>query len=185
MTSRKQPSHRLGTSGETPEFLGELEKKSPFSAKAGKSVSYSKECLWGLTWYALGTPTEWLSTSHSMFGSAMMALGLGLVYRSTDIKRDVVRPVNWWVIVGLLVAVSIAAFFLGTKWQETQQAALAVQIVEARNECPDETPIAGNQGGSGKIYHMPDGPYYAQTNPEACFPNEEAARLAGYRPVHR
>lgn len=139
---------------------------------------------WG-TWLLAGGPPHWLVTAHSAFGNYLIAIGLTLVFRSTDIKRVVVRPVDWRFVVALVVLVALAFFFLGTRWQVSQQAAIATQIVEARNGCPDETPIAGNHGRSGKIYHMPDGPYYRQTSPEACWATEEQARTAGYRPVLR
>lgn len=142
--------------------------------------------VWWGTWLILDAPAHWLVTAHSAFGNYLIAIGLTLVFRSTDIKRVTVRPVDWRFVLALVIIVALAFFFLGTRWQESQQtASAAVQIVEARNECPDETPIAGNKGRAGWIYHMPGGPYYSQTSPEACFGSEDAARLAGYRPVGR
>jgi micrococcal nuclease len=42
--------------------------------------------------------------------------------------------------------------------------------------------IKGNINSRGeKIYHIPGGKYYDQTNPEEWFFTEEDARAAGYR----
>ncbi|WP_174720030.1 MULTISPECIES: hypothetical protein [unclassified Meiothermus] len=45
--------------------------------------------------------------------------------------------------------------------------------------CPAEAPIKGSKA---RVYHPPSDPYYAATRAVACFPSEEAARSAGYRP---
>ena len=45
--------------------------------------------------------------------------------------------------------------------------------------CPADYPVKGN--ASSKIFHTPDSRSYAQTIPEICFSNAEAAQAAGYR----
>lgn len=51
--------------------------------------------------------------------------------------------------------------------------------------CPASSPIKGNQGSNGKIYHVPGGAYYEKTNPEECFATAAAAQAAGYRASQR
>jgi micrococcal nuclease len=42
--------------------------------------------------------------------------------------------------------------------------------------------VKGNDGNSGKIYHIPGSSYYDRTKPEQCFFDINAAVAAGYRP---
>lgn len=61
--------------------------------------------------------------------------------------------------------------------------AYATQTARANPDgsCPKGAPIKGSKA---RIYHVPSDPYYSRTQAVACFPNEEAARHAGYRPSH-
>lgn len=45
--------------------------------------------------------------------------------------------------------------------------------------------IKGNISSSGKIYHVPEGSFYARTNPEQCFATEAEAQAAGFRKSSR
>jgi hypothetical protein len=47
--------------------------------------------------------------------------------------------------------------------------------------CPQTHPVKGNISSTGKIYHVPGGPYYSRTEAENCFLNESAAVAAGFR----
>lgn len=132
-------------------------------------VVYSS--LWGIAWYVWDTPTDWTATGHSMFGTYLTAIGLGLVYRSTDIKREVVRPVNWWVIVAVMIVVAAASFVAGAKFTSREVRA-EIRLAEAA--CP----VAVSQRG---ICHTLSSPYRAQVRPVRCFPTVAAAKAAGAR----
>ena len=54
--------------------------------------------------------------------------------------------------------------------------------VSGVRDCPDGYPIKGNVTRRSRIYHLPDSPVYANTDPEICFATEDAAVAAGYRP---
>jgi hypothetical protein len=51
---------------------------------------------------------------------------------------------------------------------------------QTQDNCANK--IKGNINSKGeKIYHLPTGAYYKNTNPEACFETEEQAISAGFR----
>lgn len=140
----------------------------------------------GLAWIWAGQPPAWLSTPVSGFGRFMQASGFALLFLSPDFSRRGLRlPTGWWVaaVCAALLAVGIViGIHIG---REDDDAAPILPVAAMINECPDETPIAGNQGSRGWIYHVPGGPFYDRTVPEACYATEEEARLAGYRPAGR
>jgi len=56
----------------------------------------------------------------------------------------------------------------------------------SREACPDSHPIKGNVNQNGeRIYHVPAGAFYLQTNPEVCFATREGAQAAGFRTSRR
>jgi uncharacterized membrane protein len=57
--------------------------------------------------------------------------------------------------------------------------------VSGVRDCPEGYPIKGNVTRRSRIYHLPDSPVYANTDPEICFATEDAAVAAGYRPPRR
>lgn len=138
----------------------------------------------GLLWYLAGSPPEWLSTPTSGFGRALMIGGFGLLIVSPTATREGIKLPRWWILAVAVLVVAIVAFLLGRQ-TSTPVAANHFRPVASLNECPDETPIAGNQGSRGWIYHVPGGAFYAATVAEDCFGTEEEARLAGYRPAGR
>lgn len=50
---------------------------------------------------------------------------------------------------------------------------------DGTTECPEGFPIKGN--GRSRLYHVPEGSFYARTKPEVCFRSPEAAERAGFR----
>jgi hypothetical protein len=52
----------------------------------------------------------------------------------------------------------------------------------AEDTCPDGYAI---KGSANKIYHLPDGRFYAVVRPVRCFATEAGARSAGFRPSQR
>lgn len=55
----------------------------------------------------------------------------------------------------------------------------------ADGSCPATHPIKGNEGASGKVYHLPGGALYAATRAEVCFAMAGDAEGAGFRPSGR
>jgi len=51
--------------------------------------------------------------------------------------------------------------------------------------CPSTHPVKGNDGSSGKVYHVPGGVSYGVTRAEVCFATVRDAEAAGYRPSSR
>ena len=51
--------------------------------------------------------------------------------------------------------------------------------------CPMTHPVKGNDGSSGKVYHVPGGVSYGVTRAEVCFASVRDAEAAGYRPSSR
>ena len=51
--------------------------------------------------------------------------------------------------------------------------------------CPLTHPVKGNDGSSGKVYHVPGGVSYGVTRAEVCFATVRDAEAAGYRPSSR
>ena len=51
--------------------------------------------------------------------------------------------------------------------------------------CPLTHPVKGNDGSSGKVYHVPGGVSYQVTRAEVCFATVRDAEAAGYRPSSR
>lgn len=49
-----------------------------------------------------------------------------------------------------------------------------------KDNCPDDYPIKGNIGDSGKIYHVKGGASYNRTDPEICFASSADAEKAGF-----
>lgn len=48
-------------------------------------------------------------------------------------------------------------------------------------DCPPDYPVKGNNGKSGKIYHVPGSASYKATHPERCYATAADAEAAGYR----
>jgi len=56
-----------------------------------------------------------------------------------------------------------------------------VAVLATGRECPADFPIKGNL--PSRVYHLPGQPSYERTIPEFCFPSEDAATIAGFRPA--
>jgi very-short-patch-repair endonuclease len=55
-----------------------------------------------------------------------------------------------------------------------------------RYPCPPSEPVKGNVSASGeRIYHQRGDDFYNRTDAEECFPDADAAEVAGFRPTRR
>lgn len=133
-------------------------------------------------WLLFDTPDSWLNTPYSAFGRGLSVAGFFLLYRSTTVRQDSLRPVNWWVLSPLVLLAAVALFFAGARWKEQQLPDLNVTYSEMRPRCPSTRPVLGNVNSRGiRIYHTMSSPYRAMVSPEECFASEDEARAAGYR----
>lgn len=133
--------------------------------------------VWGLVWYSYGMPAGWSATGHSMFGHYLLALGLAMVYRSTDVYQDTVRPVNVWLVGMLIVTGAVVGFLLGTRVAETS-VSLPWSVVQQHAQCSPALPYWTSSRG---VVHGQESPYREMMRPRQCFRTEGAALAAGYR----
>lgn len=133
-------------------------------------------------WLAFGSPDHWLSTPYSAFGRGLSIAGFFLLYRGAGVHPSSLRPVNWFILVPLLVALGVGLFFAGAKWQKNKGPDLHLSLSEFRPRCSSDRAILGNVNSRGaRLYHTQASPYRFQVQPEQCFATEEEARDAGYR----
>ncbi|MBI4363254.1 MAG: hypothetical protein HY545_00190 [Candidatus Doudnabacteria bacterium] len=77
--------------------------------------------------------------------------------------------------------VSTISFGLGGVVALKNKPEVQAEQLPLTNNTTIECKIKGNINTKGaRIYHMPDGAFYKQTNPEQCFETEEQAQAAGF-----
>lgn len=134
------------------------------------------------SWLLFNSPDHWLATPYSAFGRGLSIAGFFLLYRGASVKREVLRPVNWAVILPLLLAVGVALFWAGAKWQKERGPDLHLSLSELRPRCSADRPVLGNINSRGlRIYHTLASPYRRMVQPDQCFATEEEAIAAGFR----
>jgi len=154
-------------------------------AVVGVTILALGSCYTGgfsLLWALLGQPHNWLNTPYSGFGRFMMAIGFGLLALSPDATKEGITPPRWYLVLAVIAGVAAAAFVLGSKWGERQEATSMDRIAE-RPRCTAALPVKGNVSNRGRVYHVPGGAFYDWTLPERCFANEASARAEGFRPA--
>ncbi len=86
----------------------------------------------------------------------------------------------------LRVAADAGAERRAAFWGAAASPAVAGSTVTSSASCPADRPIKGNISRTGeKIFHVPDGDFYARTIPEECFGTRAEAERAGYRASRR
>lgn len=141
-------------------------------ATIASGVTWSS--VWGLAWYWAGMPQEWTATGHSLFGQYLISIGLALTYTATDVRREVVQPVNWWVVLVLIGAAGAAGYVLGK-----QNGSTTALIPQQYAQChPDMDYWVSTRG----VIHGQDSPdRWRLRTPSACFATAEEALAMGYR----
>jgi hypothetical protein len=133
-------------------------------------------------WLAFGSPDHWLATPYSAFGRGLSIAGFFLLHRGASVQREVLRPVNWAILLPIVAALGIGLFFAGAKWQKSKGPDLHLSLSEFRPRCPPDRAVLGNVNSRGvRLYHTQASPYRFQVQPEQCFASEGEARANGYR----
>lgn len=130
----------------------------------------------GVLWVWFGQPEAWIGTPVSGFGRYIMAAGFALLFFSPDMEafRLQIPHRNWLLIAGTIAL--IMAFYLGLQVGAAERSDMRSSI----HYCPAKLPVKGKASGT---VHMPGGPYYQRTNPDACFASTDVASAFGFRRI--
>jgi len=139
--------------------------------------------VYGVFWEAYGRPMDWIGTWYSRLGHLMTIGGFLSLYFSPTFTEGPPKLKNA-LIVGILFILSVIGAFLagGKFFNPTNDELLRfIQIHGASvPSCDASNPYWISS--SGRI-HGPLSPYRWQIKPKQCFPTQQAAIDAGYRPI--
>jgi len=136
---------------------------------------------WSLTWWFTGTQPDWSGTAISAFGRALMAGGFLFLFLGPAEPRDGLRLPNvaW---LAFVIFLCIAAAFLAGVKVATPEDTQTFFKIHGRNIAACDASNPYWISSSGRI-HGPLSPYRWQIKPKQCFPTQQAAIDAGYRPI--
>jgi len=137
---------------------------------------------YGFIWDYLGRPESWVGTWFSRVGQLSMISGFFLLFRSPDITTGPIRIKNA-ILLAVLILLSLVGAFLAGRGSAAIDDDLSMYFRVhgyQRPSCSPDKPFWVSS--SGRI-HDRFSPYRNQIIPKACFPTQQAAIDAGYRPL--